>query len=190
MEISFWAGEIIFTAVWFLVRIIIWIKNKKIDLKRESLLVLMYINLAVIIRFTFYPMQKINGRVQPLIFDAARVFPFRINVRPFVRLYDYAYKRDLWLNVIGNCALFIPSGIVIPIIYKKLDSFIKTVGVGFLLSLTIEILQLPFAVRASDVDDLIMNTAGVIVGYAIVAVIKWLAGCKVSEKTADSDAAA
>ena len=38
---------------------------------------------------------------------------------------------------------------------------------GFLISLSIEIIQLPFAVRASDIDDLILNLSGMIIGFAI-----------------------
>ena len=50
-EISFFAAEAAFTAIWLLVRISIWIRQKSIDWKREAVLALMYINLAVIIRF-------------------------------------------------------------------------------------------------------------------------------------------
>ena len=37
------------------------------------------------------------------------------------------------------------------------------------MSLLIEILQLPFFQRTSDIDDLILNTAGVMVGYGFYA---------------------
>jgi hypothetical protein len=75
--------------------------------------------------------------------------------------------RSMLLNVIGNFALFIPTGIVTPILYRNLASLKKVTLTGFLISLTIEIIQLPFAVRASDVDDLILNTAGCLLGYAL-----------------------
>ena len=51
--------------------------------------------------------------------------------------------------------------------FKKLDCFSKVVGAGFLISLFNEILQLPFFDRSSDIDDLTLNTLGVIIGYAI-----------------------
>ena len=54
-EISFFSAELTFTAVWMLVRICIWIRQKRIDWKREAVLALMYFNLAVIIRFVFFP---------------------------------------------------------------------------------------------------------------------------------------
>lgn len=93
---------------------------------------------------------------------------------PFVHLLEYDIKRELLLNIIGNVTMFIPSGIVLPIIYKELNSFWKAVGAGALLSLSIEILQLPFSVRASDVDDLILNTVGVAIGYGIYALVNKL----------------
>ena len=65
--------------------------------------------------------------------------------------------------------MFIPSGIVLPVVYKKLDNFGKVVAAGAFISFCIEILQLPFASRASDIDDLIMNTLGVVIGYGIYA---------------------
>ena len=151
-----------------------WIRQGYINRKREVVLLLMYINLAVIIRFTFFPMARVNGHVQPLIFDPSTAFPFRVNLIPFVHLFDYAHKRDFLLNVIGNAAMFIPSGIVLPIVYKKLNSFRKVTAAGALISLCIEILQLPFSVSASDVDDLILNVLGVAAGYGIYAAVKRL----------------
>ena len=171
-EIPFLLLELLFTAIWLIIRFVVWMKQKSIDWKREAVLFLMYINLAVIIRFTFFPMAKADGRVQPLIFDISAAFPFRVNLLPLVNLFDYDSKRDLYLNVIGNAAMFIPSGIVLPIIYKHLDTFGKVLLAGGGISLCIEILQLPFRVRATDIDDLILNTIGVIIGYGIYALIR------------------
>ena len=172
VEISFLFLEIAFTAIWLMVRVAIWIKQKRIDRKRETILLLMYINLAVIIRFAFFPMSKVDGHIQPLVFDIATAFPFRVNLLPLVNLFDYDSKRDLLLNVIGNAAMFIPSGIVLPFVYKRLNSFWKVLLAGIGISLCIEIIQLPFSVRATDIDDLILNTIGVIVGYGIVTLIR------------------
>ena len=172
VEIPFLFLEIVFTAIWLMIRIAIWINQKRIDWKREAFLLLMYINLAVILRFTFFPMSKVDGRIQPLVFDIATAFPFRVNLLPLVNLFDYDSKRDLLLNVIGNAAMFIPSGIVLPFVYKRLNSFWKVLLAGIGISLCIEIIQLPFSVRATDIDDLILNTIGVMVGYGIVTLIR------------------
>lgn len=169
IKISILAAELIFTAIWLLARFIVWKREGQIRWKREALLLLMYINIAVIIRFVFFPRALVDGHVQPLIFDAAKVFPLRINLVPLIHLFDYDNVRDIIWNVVGNMAMLIPSGIVLPIVYKELDRFWKVIAAGAFLSLCIEILQLPFASRASDVDDLILNTLGVAVGYGIYA---------------------
>ena len=173
--ISFFTAELIFAVIWLLARTAVWIRNRRIDRKREAVLLLMYVNLAVIIRFVFFPRALADGHVQPLLFDPSAVFPFRVNAVPFVHLFDYDNIRDIVWNVVGNAAMFIPSGIVLPIVYRKLNSFWKVVGAGALISLCIEIIQLPFSVRASDLDDLILNTAGVMIGYAFYSLVKRLA---------------
>ena len=173
VEISFLFLEIMFASIWLVIRFVVWTKQKHVDWKREAVLLLMYINLAVIIRFTFFPMSKADGRVQPLIFDIATAFPFRVNLLPLVNLFDYDSKRDLLVNVIGNVAMFIPSGIVLPIVYRRLDTFGKVLLAGGGISLCIEMIQLPFSVRATDIDDLILNTLGVIIGYGIYALVRY-----------------
>ena len=174
LEISFLSAELAFTVAWLLVRISIWKRQNSIDWKRETVLLLMYLNLAVIIRFVFFPRDLVDDHVQPLIFEAAAVFPLRINFIPLVHLFDYDNIRDLIWNVVGNTVMFIPSGIVLPIIYRQLNSFCKAVAAGALISLCTEILQLPFPSRASDIDDLILNTLGVAVGYGVYAACKRL----------------
>ena len=172
IEISFLASEIVFAAIWLLVRIGVGIKQRKVDLKREAILLLMYINLAVIIRFVFFPRALVAGRVQPLVFEAAEMIPLRINLMPLVHLFEYGSVRDMIWNVVGNTVMFIPSGIILPVVYRKLNSFRKVIAVGALISLCIEFLQLPFASRASDIDDLLLNTLGVAAGYGIYMIFR------------------
>ena len=57
-SISLLSAELFFTAVWIVIRVIVWVRNRKIDWKREALLLLMYVNLAVIIRIVFFPMER------------------------------------------------------------------------------------------------------------------------------------
>ena len=172
IELSFAFTTTLVIAGFFIFRLGVILKYKDFSPRREALQLLFLVNLAVISRMVFHPMATVDGKVQPLIFELATAWPFRINLIPFVNLLDYESKRDLLLNLIGNCAMFIPTGILTPILYKHLNSFKKTVLTGFLISLSIEILQLPFAVRASDVDDLILNSLGCLMGYGIYLIIK------------------
>jgi glycopeptide antibiotics resistance protein len=172
--ISYGSVMVGITILWILVRGIVCLRQRKFSLKRELQLLLVYICVVVVTRFTFFPFSKVNGQVQPLLFDMATAWPFRINLVPFVNLLDYPSKKEILINVIGNGALCIPTGIVTPLLYPHLNSFKKTVMTGFLISLTIEIIQLPFAVRCSDVDDLILNTLGCVIGYGFLSLVRAL----------------
>lgn len=174
VEFPFWAGQLLVVLGWLLFRMAAYRKSKRISWKREAIQLLFLINLLVIYRMTFHPFEKLDGQVQPLLFETATAWPFRVNLIPFVNLTDYETRSSMLLNVIGNSAMFIPTGIMTPLIYKR--KFPGTMLTGFLISFTIEIIQLPFAVRCSDVDDLILNTLGCLVGYGIYALVKTI--CK------------
>lgn len=177
IEIPFYAGMLITLLGWILFRAGAYRKTGRFDWRYEAKQIFFLINLLVIVRVTFFPFEKVDGMVQPLIFEPAAVFPIRVNLIPFVNLLDFDTKFDLLINLIGNFALFIPTGIMTPIIYKKINTLPKVVLTGAAISLIIEIIQLPFAVRASDVDDLILNTAGCLTGYGIYALVRRIRHC-------------
>ena len=69
-------------------------------------------------------------------------------------------------NTILNIILFIPLGIMLPFLWKKYNTFRATVVFGFSMSLTIELLQI-LTYRATDINDLISNTVGTVLGYFV-----------------------
>lgn len=127
IQISYASMVIGISIIWCLVRAIFAIKNNHVNWKREIQLLLVYICIVVIARFTFFPFSKVNSKIQPLIFESAKAFPFRINWIPLVHLFDYPTMRDILINVIGNTLMFVPVGIVYPIVYKKLDTHTKVI---------------------------------------------------------------
>ena len=171
-EISFLTGELVFAGIWLLCRTAVWIRQGKIDWKREAALLLMAINLAVLIRFVFFPFFTVEGKVQPLVLGRTMQSPVRFNLVPFVLLTDYDVKKEAVINIVGNVALFIPTGILLPILYPHLRSFRKTVLIGAGISLAIELIQLLFPNSTSDVDDLLLNTLGVVLGWGIYSLFR------------------
>lgn len=167
IEISYLQMVLFISALWLIIRGICWAKAKAFSWKRELQLLLVYICIVVVARFTFCPFGKVDGKIQPLLFDKAKILPFWLNLKPFVYLFDYPTMKEALLNLIGNTAMFLPLGIVWPAVYKQLDTHGKVIAAGFGVSLIIEILQLPFFDRASDIDDLILNTLGFCIGYGI-----------------------
>lgn len=102
------------------------------------------------------------------------------NIIPF-----YGMLNDI-TNSYLNILLFIPLGIFVPCLWPEYRSMMKTVGLGLMTSLGIEILQI-FTFRATDINDVITNVAGTMIGYLIGKLIinrfpqlNWL-GCKERE---------
>ena len=172
--ISYTSMFIVITTLWLAVRIICSIRAEKLRWKRELQLLPVYVCLVVVARFTFFPFGKVDGKIQPLVLDMARIFPPRVNFVPLVYLFDYPQLREALLNLIGNTAMFIPLGIVWPSVFKKLDAPWKVIAAGVGFSACIEILQLPFYDRVTDIDDLILNSAGYLIGYGIYLLAKKL----------------
>ena len=153
------------TLAWIATRAICGIRNKKVDWKYEVKLLTVYICLVVIARIVYFPMRLVEGRIASLVLDVDKIFPLWINLIPIVHLFDVY---DGWLiNIIGNVAMFIPVGLVWPSCFKKLDTIGKTILAGAGFPLFIEITQLPFYDRCSDIDDLILNTTGIFIGALI-----------------------
>ena len=167
IAISYLQMVVAISAIWIFIRAVCWLRAKGVDPKRELQLLLVYICIIVVVRFTFCPFGKVNGRILPLLFDRDKILPFWLNLKPFVYLFDYPNLKDALLNLIGNTAMFLPLGIVWPAVFKKLDSHWKVIAAGIGVSLTIEILQLPFFNRATDIDDLILNSLGYLLGYGV-----------------------
>ena len=162
------------TLLWIFNRILVWKKTGAFSLKREAELILVYICLIVVARFTFFPFSKVDGKVQPLIFDPVQMWNFRINLLPLVYIMDYEVLWEMKINIIGNITMFIPIGIVWPVVFRKLDTHEKVIAAGVGYSLAIEILQLPFYDRVTDVDDLILNSLGFLIGYGIFLLVRKL----------------
>ena len=171
-EITYKGLFIFITLAWIVTRAICGIKNKKADWKYEAKLLTVYICLVVIARIVYFPMRLVEGRIASLVLDVDKIFPLWINLIPIVHLFDVY---DGWLiNIIGNVTMFIPVGLAWPFCFKKLDTLGKTVLVGAGFPLFIEITQLPFYDRCSDIDDIILNTTGIFIGALIYFGVKLL----------------
>ncbi len=83
-----------------------------------------------------------------------------VNLIPF-----YDIISDL-TNCILNVMLFIPLGVLLPAQWKAFQKGKNCIMTAFLMSFTIEVLQL-FNYRTSDVNDLMMNTLGAVIGFGI-----------------------
>ena len=102
---------------------------------------------------------------------------YRYNLVPFREIERFwKYRRELGIhsfhNLAGNILGFMPAGFFIPIMWKDKRGFFFTVCMTFQLSLQAEILQLIFRVGSFDVDDLLLNTFGGMLGYLLLILLK------------------
>ena len=86
------------------------------------------------------------------------------------------FTPQLWLNVILNVAMFVPLGILLPLLTKNYRRWYLILAEGFGTSLVIEIVQYITARGLFDVDDLFNNTLGAMIGYGLLMVCLTLFG--------------
>lgn len=92
---------------------------------------------------------------------------------------------------IANVIMVMPLGFLLPLLWENYRKLWKTALAGFSLSLCIEILQL-FTFRATDVDDLLMNTLGGIrwVELPAMGATFWQSVCSPAGKTSGAEGSA
>jgi glycopeptide antibiotics resistance protein len=71
-------------------------------------------------------------------------------------------------NIAGNIVGFIPLGILFPLLFAGLRRLWRTALMVFLVSLGYEVTQLVTGIGIFDIDDLILNVTGGIIGYILV----------------------
>lgn len=85
--------------------------------------------------------------------------------------------RFVLIDVIGNILVFMPIGLGLAgLLYEGYlrRTIYKAMLGGFMLSLSIELIQLTIPSRTTDIDDLIFNTLGAIIGAMFFGLLLWL----------------
>ena len=105
--------------------------------------------------------------------DKINLVPFE-TVRLYWRVLQNGASASLLIhsvvNLAGNVVMFIPLGWLLPALWKAFRGFFRTVIFGMSLICLIELLQYLTGLGSCDIDDLILNTAGIIFGYCIYAI--------------------
>jgi len=82
---------------------------------------------------------------------------------------------EFWMrNLFGNLALLLPIGLLGPIARPALDRWWRIALVALLYSVAIELIQLAVPDRSADVDDVIVNVAGALLGHATLGGVRRL----------------
>lgn len=147
----------------------------KYDSNNRSLIMLKYISavffivyLLFLIYLTFFAQRYGRGFIHR-----------SINLTPFktVMLYlnsPYNSRNNTIMNIAGNIVAFMPMGFLLPLAAEKLKNFMKVLLFVLLATIAIETLQYVIGVGVSDIDDVILNTLGGVIGYLFYKIFIWM----------------
>lgn len=98
---------------------------------------------------------------------------YRYNLRPFQEIKRFSQitnSIDFFsrvVNLLGNVVAFVPFGALIRWVLNRKVRWYQAAGYTFLFSLSVELLQLAARVGVFDVDDLLLNSLGGLIGFWI-----------------------
>jgi glycopeptide antibiotics resistance protein len=97
------------------------------------------------------------------------------NLVPFHTLAIYLDNlgSDFWMrNLFGNLALLVPLGLLGPIAFPALDRWWRIALVALFYSVAIELIQRLVPARSADIDDVIVNLTGALLGYLAFVIVR------------------
>ena len=117
-----------------------------------------------------------KGWIQGFGFYISLVIQIVIFSRPFgsTRIVNWipfqvpGGKNLILLYSLANAVIFIPFGILVPKVFRGVNTLWKMILVTFITSVCIEIIQYVLACGYSEVEDVIMNVIGGIVGFIVI----------------------
>lgn len=93
----------------------------------------------------------------------------------------YAGDRTAWLYIVLNLALFLPLGVLLPLLETRFQKVTWVLGTAAVLSLAVELLQLVLRRGSADIDDWFLNVLGAFLGWCL---LRFVLGLKKREKKA------
>lgn len=139
--------------------LIVFMVLRKIQ-KRKGVSFSRYYFFAMLV-FSFYVIGVYYFTGAGTIYDGLR---YKLEVRQN-QVNFIPFSRDIHIaGYLLNIVLFIPLGLLTPIIWKKMNNLTNIIGVGFFFTMLIEISQL-LNNRATDIDDILLNLLGSVVGF-------------------------
>lgn len=118
--------------------------------------------LMLMIYFLFFA--ESMGRTQAGTEYHYNLQPFKEIMR-FIKYYEIIGFYAVFLNLAGNILAFVPFGLFFPFLSRGNRSLWKMTLISFEVSLAVELIQLVTRVGSCDVDDMILNTLGGMLGF-------------------------
>lgn len=149
-------------------------KKQKPEYVREFLLAVFVLFMAGLIVLVLWP-RDLDGANTDYVSQAMERLKTGIgtNFVPLRTIRSYfarGFSSQFIINIIANVLMFSPMGFFLPLLWQRYRKWWKLLLIGTVFSVGIETVQL-FVGRSVDVDDVILNVAGVMLGYAACHVL-------------------
>ncbi|GKQ42974.1 glycopeptide antibiotics resistance protein [Companilactobacillus sp. RD055328] len=141
-------------------------KKRKVKFKRELGLGLFVAYILLLLFLTVFRAQYFPWDIHIVTGRSLS----EINIIPIIETLKLAGGTsivDFFYNLYGNIAWFIPFGIMVPALKKKRINLLQVTIMGALFSISIETAQFFLQSGVTDIDDVIFNVLGVILGYCL-----------------------
>jgi glycopeptide antibiotics resistance protein len=107
-------------------------------------------------------------RIEQMMFNFGGTQDGPANLIPFKTILPYLLGKNgaliAAINIVGNILALVPLGFMVPFVYSKID-WKKIVLLAVIAGLMIEITQVILHIGIFDIDDVILNALGVIIGF-------------------------
>jgi len=160
----------IILVIWAVSRLIRAIQYGKPDFWREVLVWGLVLYVAFLLYNTFEPFTILLERQN----QRANLVPLQGILRMIENASifdDEVTQRIVFLNLAGNVLIFAPFGMAIPLLERRLNRVWLVVLLGLAFSMVIELAQTFLIARVFDVDDLILNASGTLIGFLVYAML-------------------
>lgn len=163
-------------------------KNSDINYKKEILYLIFICYIVGLFNLVLVPRNFWNTIWYNIFYNYNEnpfegIFDFSYNFIPTIyKIIIGEYALGSWAKtmMVGNLLMFIPMGILLSLCLKNINRK-NMFKYAILIPFTIEVIQLVVG-RSFDIDDLVMNFLGIVIGYYIVELVKKLK-CLINVKT-------
>lgn len=137
-----------------------WIVLKLAKLYRTLIGIVLVTYVVILIYWMFFGFSRTRSEI------------YMYNLTPFSTIKNYFLYYDhfpfsIWImNIVGNIGVFFPFGILLPLVFPSLTRWIKFTFTFIVSITTIEFFQLISKLGSFDVDDIILNTIGALLGFS------------------------
>lgn len=137
-------------------------------------LYLLFIIRVIVFKYPMSQMQEIVDSWQKDVvlegLHTANFVPFK-TIKMYIQYYDLPGLRS-FSNLFGNVLVFIPVGLMLPIVHRASKNILVAIFNTLLFIVGIEVFQLFSNFGAFDVDDIILNMFGVLIGSCIYKIVR------------------